>query len=884
MPTQLLKTKLYAPRSHPSMVSRPRLDRRLEEGMGRRLTLVSAPAGFGKTTLLADWSHRSGHPVAWISLDEADDELKPFLSYLAAALEKIQSGAGEDVWPMLCSPQPPVAEAVLTTLINELSGVREEFVLVLDDYHLVENPAVHEALSFLLDHLPPTLHLFVAARTVPPLPISRLRGRGQLVELAATDLRFTPEEASAFLEEDARGLRLSAEDVVALEERTEGWIAGLQLAAHAMRSREDLSGFIEGFAGSHRHVLDYLAEEVFNCQPDDVQTFLLRTSVLNRLSGPLCDALTGENNGRRMLEHLEAANLFVVPLDEERRWYRYHQLFAGFLRERLRQKQPGAASRLHCRASAWYEDEDCQPEAVDHALSATDFDRAVRLIEEGGGRLWLRGETSLLLRWLQALPGGMARSRPSLCIFYAGALTHAGRLDEVEPWLQAAENAAGPGKDSEDATVKDQAAVIRARVASMREDVPIIVKLSRKALERLPEDDPFLREEIALNLGHAYCVTGNLTDGERVFSEAAAIGRATGNMRVTMLAAWHQAMLKVVRGRLREADEILRQALEVADDQEDPPPTTGIVYVGIGELLYEWGDLDGAERYLKEGIERGRRGGEVEILASGYANLARVLTVRGDAEASLAMGERSGRIARWPFMSARLARLLLVHGETEEAARWAHDYSLTEDYRSYPRDFERATVARVLMAQGRLEEALELLEEVLEATETNGMTWRVIELLLLRSLALDAQGKTGEALPSLNRALALAEPEGCVRVFVDEGPPMAALLSSILERPKDDGPSPEYVDRLLSKILVEATRTDSGSLRRGSNVLLHPLTKRELEILRLVADGLSNQEIARHLYLSVGTVKAHVSHIYGKLLVRNRTRAVARARELRLLD
>ena len=890
---QLLTTKLYVPRRRPDLVPRPRLIERLDEGVQRGLTLISAPAGFGKTTLLSDWSRQSVWPVAWICLDDGDNDPVSFLSYLIAALGTIHEDVGAEPLAMLRSGSPPI-EPVLIMLCNEIAQLPHDFVLVLDDYHVVENEGVHEAVAFMLDHLPPQMHLMITGRADPPLPLSRLRGRGQLAELRAEDLCFTLEEAAAFLNR-TMGLDLSPESVAALEERTEGWVAGLQLAAHAMRGREDASDFIQAVAGGNRYVFDYLADEVLACQPERVRDFLLRTSIVEHLMGPLCEALTGSANGRAMLENLERANLFLIPLDEEGRCYRYHHLFADFLRDRLERTHPDAVPELHHRASLWYEKNAYPYEAVDYALAARDYERVADLIEETGGAWWTRGEHSTMLRWLEALPNELMRTRPRLCVFHAWTLAHAGRLDDAESSLAETEPLPAAGNGAHRAVVGEIFAV-RARIASMREDAPHAIEFSRRALDLLPEDDLYLRGELALNLGHAYWATGDVEEASKAFAESATSSQTAGNLRAAVFALRYQAKLEMIGGRLRSAEEFLRRAQRLAGDQDEQPlSAVGIVHVGMAELLYERGDLDGAERYLKEGIELGKRGSEAKVLVLSYVNLARVLMARGDAEHSLTKIQEAWRLAQWtstgawPPVGAWRARLLLAQGDVELAARWSREYGKSEDYLSYSRILERITMARILFAQNKTGEALEFLEELLEAAESKERMWHVIEILMLQALAFEARGETERALAALERSLALAEPEGYVRTFVDEGAPMAALLAKLLEERREgrtverSGASPWYVDRLLTQILAGAASQERSPRGTDGSPLLEPLSERELEVLRLVAEGLSNREIAQRLFVSLGTVKAHVNHVYVKLLVRSRTQAVARARKLQLI-
>src|ERR687897_2554445 len=896
MDRQILRAKLYVPRSRPEAVPRSRLRERLDEGAGRELTVVSAPAGFGKTTLLADWAQRSELPVAWVSLDERDDDPARFLLYLIAAIETIHEDFGTTTRAFLGSLESrEELEPVLTALSNELLELPRDFVLVLDDYHSIRSETIHDALAFLLDYWPPPMHLIVSGLTSPPLPLPRLRARGRLTELGAQDLRFTHEEAADFLGR-TMGLHLTAERVAALEKGTEGWIAGLQLVAHALKDREEEFRSMEPIAGGTRHVFDYLADEVLSRQPEDVREFLLETSIVETLSGPLCEALTDRTDGREMLERLERSNLFLVPLDDEGRYYRYHHLFAAFLRERLGRERPDAILELHRRAGLWYEDDGCLAWAVEHTLAAQDFDRAADLIEEETGVRRRYVDAAMLLRWLGTLPDDLVRQRPHLCLLYAWALAHSGALEDAEHRLRDTEEAMKLDDrgsmmelSDEERTMLGEICIIRARMAAMRENAPLTTKLSNRALELLPEGELHLRGDVALDLGHAYCSVGDLESASEAFARAAATGRAADDLRTALFGLRYQASQEISRGRLRRAKELLLDGERLAESRPDGVPSVaGIIHTGVGEVLYERGGLDEARRILEEGIEHGRRSGEAKILVYGYVNLARVLMARGDAEGAHSLIREAGRLTpKWPLNWARQARFYLAQGDVRSAARWAREYGATQDYVSYPRHFERITMARVLLGEGRTDEALDFLDRLLEDAVSDGRRAHEIELLILRALALNGRGDTEGALHSLKRALALAEPEGFVRLFVDEGPPMAALLERLIRESHDDGTyavAPDgYAGRLLEHFALEAPSSSNGGSRRSPAPGLEPLSEREIEVLEIVAAGMSNAEIAGELYLSVGTVKAHVHHIFGKLLVRNRSRAVARARELRLL-
>jgi LuxR family maltose regulon positive regulatory protein len=899
---QLLTTKLYAPLVKPNLVPRRRLTERLNEGVKGRLTLISAPAGFGKTTLLSEWSLQNDLPTAWVSLDEGDNNLGRFLSYVVAALSNLRRGVAEGVLDPLHSPQPPPVESVLTALVNDIAAMPEDFALILDDYHAIEAPSVHDAVAFLLEHLPVQMHLVIASRTDPPLPLARLFARGHLTKLSAADLRFTFEEAVAFLNE-AIGVDLSPEDVAALEERTEGWVAGLQLAALSMQGREDLPGFIAAFTGSNRYVLDYLAEEILRKQPESVQSFLLETSVLDRLSGPLSDAVTGRSDGQEMLEKLERDNLFVVPLDDERRWFRYHHLFSQFLRRELRQTRPELVPDLHRRACDWFEREGLAAEAVSHALAAGDSERAANLVERIARTTLRRGELSTLRRWLEELSEDLVCTRPRLCLFYAWYFLAAGQLDAAEAYLSKAERGAETGGRQlmvreggarwrtgvEGAgEVLGEVTTIRAAVAGIRGESSRAMELSRRATELLTEDNQFLRCIIAASQGFAHRNRGDVAKASQAFAEAAALSRSVGATYVALLAYNHLVELRMVEGRLRAAADVCRQAFELVAERGKRLPASSAAHVGMGKLLREWNELGAATEHLQEGIELGERGGNVEIVLDGHVALARTRYALHDRvgaadtlEAARRLAERHGIDAWLTRVRAWQARLAAAQGERWTATRWLEECGLSaEDDLGYPREFDHLTLARVLIALDEHDRASGLLERLLREAEAGGRGGRVVQILTLQALVLQAQNREPDAVATLRRALALAEPEGYVRTFADEGVPMVALLEQYLRARKAEPPSaggdasPEYVSRLLMAL----GHTSPAGMR------VEPISEREIEVLRLLASGTPNREIAAKLFVSVDTVKSHLKHVYNKLGVHSRTQAVARARELDLID
>ncbi len=612
----ILTTKLYIPPPPPtsSLIPRPRLIERLNDGLRRKLTLISAPAGFGKTTLVSEWVAGCERPVAWLSVDERDNDPARFLTYLIAALQRIDNTIGQPEQGMLVSPQPPSPEIVMTSLINEISAMPNEFVLVLDDYHLIESSPVDQALTFLLEHLPPRIHLVIATREDPPLPLARLRARGQLTELRVTDLRFTPSEAARFLNQ-VMGLNLSAEEIAVLETRTEGWIAGLQLEAISMQGHRDVASFIQSFTGSHHFVLDYLVEEVLHQQPESVQTFLQRTSILDRLCGPLCDAvlLDPSASGQLTLEYLEQANLFIVPLDNERRWYRYHHLFAGFLRQRLHQSfapftrdEDRDVAELHRRASLWYEENGLEIEAFHHAAAANDVERAARLIEGKGMPLHFRGAVVPVLNWLESLPTTVLDARPSLWVMYASALSMTGQLSGVEPKLQAAEAALKSAEpDGKTRNLVGHIAAIRALLAATEYQIETIIAQSRRALEYLHPDNLAVRTATIWKMGIAYHLQGERVAASQAYTEAISISQASGNFIINISATTGLGNIQESENQLYLAAETYRRVLSLVGDP--PQPIASEAYLGLARIFYQWNDLDAAQQHGQQSIQLVRR-------------------------------------------------------------------------------------------------------------------------------------------------------------------------------------------------------------------------------------------------------------------------------------
>jgi LuxR family maltose regulon positive regulatory protein len=945
LPPTLLATKLFVPPARADLLPRPRLYDRLARGLRGKLTVIAAPAGFGKTTLLSAWraAGPDAPPFAWVSLDPADNDPPRFWSYVLAALDRVAPGLGAPGLALLQSPQPPPIDAILTGVLNALSAADNEqgdVALVLEDYHAIATPVIHETLARLLDYLPPRLHLVILTRA-EPLPLARLRAAGAITELHADELRFTPDEVATLLNR-VMGLALTPDELAALAARTEGWVAGLQLAALALRDQADRPGFIRAFGGSNRYIVDYLAAEVLARQPAPVQDFLLRTAILDRLCGPLCDAVLGRPAGgeghaagtehpavavpmpapasseaassQGMLLALERANLFVVPLDAERRWYRYHHLFAEVLRQRLAHEASGAAvTALHGRASAWYEGQGLVGEAVGHALAAAEWPRAARLLERYVLPAIVGGQVRTALGWLGRLPEATLFAHPRLCIYHALALLFANDLAAAESRLGDAERRIGPDTPPADAdAARGYAAAIRANLALYTGDLAGCVAWGERVLALLPETEVIARTTARLHVARAFRITGEVTAAaER--RAVAAVGpiRASGSVLGTVGALANVARLHRLQGRLRAAAATYDELAASAGGADALRGLHGglAYFVGLGELHRERDELDAADGYLAQAMALlpGTRTVDAEDVALGYLALARLQCARGEHAAARATLDRLADEARRrgfvPHLVARAAaeraRLALAAGDTDAAGAWARASGLAaEDAPDFPREAAYLVLARVWIARAErrnaaflLPQAHRLLERLLDDAAAKGRQGNALEILLVRALAHWAQGARGEALETIARALALAEPEGYVRRFADEGVAMEALLRAA----RDRGIAPGYVARLLGAFPGGRDAAGPGIGASAARALgsapgipsdapgFEPLSARELDVLRLLAGGRSNAEIARASAIAVSTVKTHVNRIFAKLQVADRAEAIRRARELHLL-
>ncbi len=892
----LLETKFYVPRPRHSLVSRRRLNESLNGTTESKLTLLSAPAGFGKTTLLAEWltaTRADGRLEAWLALDPADNDPAAFWTYLISSLRTVVPDIGEGSLSLLKSGERP-SEAVLAPLLNELGALPTDAVLVLDDYHVIDTPAIHDGLAYVLDHLPRPMHIVIATRADPALPLARLRARGELVEIRAADLRFTPAETAAYLNE-VMGLDLPAQHVAALEGRTEGWIAALQLAAISMQGRDDVASFIAEFAGDDRYIVDYLVEEVLHRQSEDVRSFLLRTSVLARMSGSLCDAVTGQDGGRATLEALDRGNLFVVPLDDRRQWYRYHHLFAEVLQARLLDERADEAQDLHRRASDWFEQNGEPIEAIRHAILGKDLERAAGLIELAIPATRRERQDGVLRHWLEGLPDEVIRARPVLCDAYAASLLVRGESEGVEARLQDAER--WLGRATGDPVIVDEEAyrnlpgsiaIHRAGLAQLLGDTGGTVRHARRALQLVRDDNHLARGSASALLGLAEWANGNLDAAYRGYADAMASLERAGYLSDVVGCAITLADIRIAQGRLNEATQIYERGLQLATRPGDRMLRGAAdMHVGIAAILCERNDIDGALDHLLKGDELGEENGLPQNPYRSRVVMARIRRAEGDLDAALELLAAAERVFFSDFaprvrpVPALIARVWIAAGKFSEAWGWAHEHGVSAaDDPGYVREFEHATLARLMLAQGvrdrndeQVREAKQLLDSLLRAASGGGRSGSVIDILVAQALTLHATGDSASAMETLERAVVLGEPEGYVRTFVDEGAPMEGLLTLASKQRA----APDAVSRLLAAF----------GRPRGSAVdqpLIEPLSERELEVLRLLESDLHGPDIARELFVSLNTVRTHTKNIYAKLGVNSRRAAVRRSAELGLLS
>ncbi|MFD0620201.1 LuxR C-terminal-related transcriptional regulator [Paenibacillus sp. GCM10027629] len=891
MSIPIISTKLYIPPLRASLVTRPRLIERLNEGAERKLTLISAAAGYGKTTLVSEWLAAYPQPTAWLSLDEGDNDLARFLNYLIAALREVAPNLGEGVgW--LQSPQLPSPEAMITALINEMMVISDSFVLVLDDYHLITSDQVKDAVAILLEHTPPQMHLVLTTREDPHLPLPRLRVRNQLIEVRASDLRFTSSEAAEFLSQVMK-LQLSSDHVALLLSRTEGWAAGLQLAALSMQGQGNPDSIIHSFSGGHPFVLDYLIEEVLQKQPERIQHFLLHTSILDRMCGTLCDAVLDRGvqeqqiiaeSGQEALAYLERANLFIVPLDNERKWYRYHHLFADLLRRRLvaqssaleEEDHDRGVAAYHRRASRWYEEHGYAMEAFHHATAAGDTSLATRLLEGNGMPLIFRGAVAPVLHWLSGLPRETLDAMPSLWVMYASSLLLVGQTLGVEQKLQAAEQALqGNVQDEKTLDLIGHIASIRATLAVSKHEADMIMAQSLRALKYLHPANLPVRTATTWALGYAYQLQGDRSAASNAYAEALANSQMIGHVMITLMATLGLGMIQESENQLDVAVETYEHVLKLAG--EPPLPVACEAHLGVARICYEWNDLEAAMRHGQQSVRLAQQFEQTDHAIAGEVFLASVELARGKVSSAVATAAKAQQIARerqfvnlLPQIANLYVRAQLERGNFTAAVQHPQPLAM------------HASQARVQLAEGKPRAALRILQLLREQAEAKGLRDERLKLMVLQVVALDANGDKGEAVQLLEDALVMAEPGGFIRTFVDEGMLMHQLLCEVAER----GTMPHYISKLLAAFGLVESKVEVAIERHRTippQHLVEPLSARELEVLRLIAQGLSNREISERLFIALTTVKGHNRIIFDKLQVKRRTEAVARARELDLL-
>lgn len=892
----LLTTKFYIPPVRLNLVSRPRLLERLSQGLRGPLTLIAAPAGYGKTTLMGEWRAGKGRrtPAAWLSLEDSDNDPRRFWLYLVSALGTIQPDLVAETLSLLASAQPPAVDALLTVLINNINNFQEHIVLVLDDVHAITSPNIYQGIDFLLEHVPPHLHLVMLTRADPPLPLSRLRARGQLTEIRAEHLRFNPEETARFLNQ-IMGFTLTTAQITALEKRTEGWVAGLQLAALSMQGRQDVDGFISAFTGSHHYIVDYLADEVLSRQPPSVVEFLLKTSILERLSGTLCDAITGRTDGQSMLEHLVQSNLFLIPLDDERRWYRYHDLFREVLQNRLQSNFTNDFAQLHRQAAEWLEENDLTRAALDHALSAQDFTLAEQLFY----KYWMEWislyNLPANLKSLQEIPSAILRAAPRLSLINGWMMWAMGKVAGTESQINITQKMIDEllqtGEFLEDSSeyqsLTAETNVLRSLVATHQHSYSQAVHLAESAIQAISKDELITLAAAYFALSFACQEMGEIDRLLQVSNETLSIARRSGNSSACANAFRYLAYTYKMQGRLHEAFETYQQALAYAREHEqasDPP--YNIIYNSIAELFYEWNDLANAEQYLSKGMKMIEEAGFFVNLLWAAPLSAKIKRARGDLQGAhdemhqvVSMASREKLTLFASQSEAYFARLQCEAGHLPEALAWINSLKLGRDDRlGYERSIDAIQCAYILTRLDRYNEALDLLEWIETASRASNNIHCMLESIMLQALVWQHRGDFPKAVSRLKNAMSLAEPEGYIRLFLDFGEPMRALLTTVTSSIND------VAILSYARTLLASFGEKPGTPQLQGQTVISPLSERELEVLHLIAAGKSNQDIARDLVIALGTVKRHIFNIYNKLDVKNRTECVARARALHLFE
>jgi LuxR family maltose regulon positive regulatory protein len=900
MDNTLLATKLHIPPPCQILVDRPRLTATLSKALTNSLTLVSAPAGYGKTTLVSSWLYDNNIPSAWLSLDEGDNDPVRFLQYFIAALQKIIPAIQPDLLEVLQEKEPAPFNALLNIMINEIAGCATAFVIILDDFHAIQAQPVLEMITYLLDHVSPQMHLMLLARTDPPLPLSRLRVRNQLVDIRVDQLRFTRDEITYFLT-GVMGLKLSPDDIAAMEARTEGWIAGLQLAAVSLQGINDVHSFVSAFTGSNYYIMDYLTEDVLKRLPERVGLFLLQTSILGRMCGPLCEAIVepgviGQTSGHAMLADLEHMNLFLIPLDDERSWYRYHHLFSDVLNRRLEHLYPQLPAELHQRASQWYEQNGFIPEAIQHSLAAGKRDRVTQLIEQNGVLLLIRGEVTTLLKWIEAVEPH-SQTHPWLYIFKAWAFALTGYLDRVNGMLRIAEELISTLEETTEVRImKGAIAAARAHQANLQGEANLAMDFARQALEWLPDIDLVsrsLRTVATSLLGDASSMSGNLEEARQAYLESAAIGQAAGDIHLTIVVNSNLANVLVEQGSLRQAAKIYSETIQMATRPDGQKSViAGRVYAELSQVYYEWNHLKEAAQYVDQSLSLCKRWGNMDLQAVGYVMQARLEHVQHHPERAQEAMQTAEQIAKnydlapryATWVKSNLARLWITQGNLVKASDFVqkcdinttrifdHDNTHNTEI-TYLSEPGYLVFLRLLLAHGEYDDTLMLSRRLFQIAEGTMRVGRMIEVLVLQALAFQGKKDPVQAIEILERAFSLAQPEGYVRVFLDEGEPMAKLLFLAKSQRPGHGYAPD---------LLAAQGETAVTELRPAQLLIEHLTTRELEVLKLIEAGCTNQDIADRLVISIPTVKRHISNIYGKLGAKSRTQAVSLGRELGL--
>ncbi len=873
----MLSTKLNIPPTHPQTVLRSRLIERLQDGLKYSFILVSAPAGFGKTTLLSEWAHREKAKIriAWLSIDQGDNDPTRFWNYFIAALRTLQPDCGETALNLLhtderFSSKVPI-ESVLNALINDIAGIPGEFVVALDDFHLIESKPIHDGITYLIEHMPAQMHLAMATRADPPLPLARFRAGRTMLEIGADDLRFSMDDVVSLLKE-LKAPEISEKDIAALNERAEGWAAGLIMAILSLKGRKDIPGFIADFTGSQRYVMDYLVEEVLQKQTPEATDFLLKTAVLERLTGPLCDAVTGYQDSRAILVNLERDHLFITPLDDTRQWYRYEHLFRDILRHRLEAEYgEGIVRGLFQKASKWYEENGYEDEAIDHALAAQDWETAARLLENAAPRKEQSGEWTIAIGWMRVIPTEVLLTHPDVYYEFGKLLQGTGQTKAAKAVLSDLEPIARQKQ-----RLQGKMAALRMYIATAQEDKGRAIEYGREALSLLPEEEARERGFVLCILGILLSGRGNFTEAEQLLKKAFKTGRQAGANNITIgMSTTYLAMILHLKGRLHEAFQLCQEAVNVIG--QSPAATNVIGYLGI--IYREWNDLKASLSHLEQAdnISHYLNASARDWVTN---HLAQTKLALGDIEGALETLTRIDRTEQDPENRSAWSQktlsvyteIALKQGDLKKAIEWGSQLSES------PADIMATFGARmhVLLARGKKSEVAEYLQAI-EKTMPPDLVGALIPLRIIQALATDSEE---EALEFLTEALNLGEPEGYVRSFVDEGRPLLPILEKTLSR----GVMPEYTRKLITIIEAEERQ---WRLREKGKEALSPyqsiLSEREIEVLRLMAEGLSNQQIADRLIISLSTAKNHVHNILEKLNVQGRTQSVAQARELGLI-